>query len=255
MHLSDFELLSFDCFGTLVDWEAGIWSHLGPLAGTSPRLLDRESVLEEFAEWEARFEDQNPWDRYPEILRRVYLHLGKAWQCKLSKITLDHDADRFAHSVGLWPLFPDTQAALAYLKNHFKLVILSNVDRVSFSRTHTNLGVVFDAVYTAEDIGSYKPDRRNFEYLIHHVAKDCGVEKSGILHTAQSLFHDHVPAKSCGLANAWIDRRFGLRSSGATKEVHFKPKIDFHYKNLAEMVTAHQAEIAAATVENPLQDS
>lgn len=240
MKLSDFRVLSFDCYGTLVDWESGIWSHLSNLCATSPQILDRETVLTQYSQLEPQLQNESPWDRYPDILRRVYHHFSQAWACKLSKIIVAHDADRFGFSVPNWPVFPDTVQALQYLKQHYKLVILSNVDRASFQGTQARLGVAFDAIYTAEDIGSYKPDRRNFEFLIRRVAADLGVDQSGILHTAQSLFHDHIPAKSCGLANAWIDRRHGMASSGATQQVHFKPTIDFHFKSLAEMVDSHQ---------------
>ena len=115
---------------------------------------------------------------------------------------LDEDEHRrFGRSVPDWPAFPDSAGALGYLKRHYKLVILSNVDRESFKGSNVKLGVTFDAIHTAEDIGSYKPDPRNFEYLLNAVAKQ-GFEPADILHTAQSLFHDHVPANRFGLATA-----------------------------------------------------
>ena len=107
----------------------------------------------------------------------------------------------------LWPAFPDTVDALRILKRHYKLVILSNVHRDGFAASNRKLGVDFDAIYTAEDVGSYKPSNANFEYLFAHLESDLGMNRADVLHTAQSLHHDHTPAKRFGLANAWIDRQ------------------------------------------------
>ena len=113
---------------------------------------------------------------------------------------------------------------------------------MSFAASNKKLGVNFDAIYTAEDIGSYKPDPRNFAYLIEHMEADLGIRRSEILHTAQSLRHDHVPAEKARLARAWIDRRFGKKGTGATGEPARPPKLDFHFKSLAELVEAHRRE-------------
>ncbi len=100
----------------------------------------------------------------------------------------------------------------------------------------------FDAIYTAEDIGSYKPDPRNFTYLIEHMEADLGIRRAEILHTAQSLRHDHVPAEKARLARAWIDRRSDKKGTGATGEPARPPQLDFHFKSLAELVEAHRKE-------------
>ena len=150
----------------------------------------------------------------------------------------DHCA--FGSSVGNWPAFPDSASALGYLKQHYKLVILSNVDRLSFAASNKKLGVTFDAVYTAEDVGSYKPDPRNFTFMLEHLEADLGISKSQVLHTAQSLHHDHVPAERAGLARAWIDRRFGQSGGGATVIPEKKPQVDFHFKSMAELAQAHR---------------
>jgi FMN phosphatase YigB (HAD superfamily) len=105
--------------------------------------------------------------------------------------------------------------------------------------------VTFDAICTAQDIGSYKPDPRNFAYLINKVA-ELGVLKRNILHTAQSLFHDHVPAQAAGLSSAWIDRRHQAEGWGATVPPAGTPKYDFRFASMAEMVKAHQAEVRGA---------
>ena len=151
--------------------------------------------------------------------------------------------ERFGGSVPDWPAFPDSAEALVYLKRHYKLVILSNTDRQSFAASNRKLGVTFDAVYTAEDIGSYKPDPRNFAYLLSHLETDLGLKPGDVLHTAQSLFHDHVPAEQAGLARAWIDRRFGMAGSGATQVPANQPKVDFHFKSMAELAEAHRKAI------------
>ncbi|MBS0562102.1 MAG: HAD hydrolase-like protein, partial [Proteobacteria bacterium] len=152
---------------------------------------------------------------------------------------------RFGASVPDWPAFPDSAEALAYLKRHYKLVILSNVDRVSFAGSNKRLGVEFDAIYTAQDIGSYKPDPRNFQYMLDKLAGQ-GIGKADILHTAQSLFHDHVPAKRFGLAGAWIDRRADQGGGwGATAKPAEDARYDFRFTSLAEMAEAHRREAAA----------
>src|SRR4051794_21597418 len=148
---------------------------------------------------------------YSDLLAEVHGQLAAAWGTAPDEA----EAARFGDSIGDWPAFPDTANALVYLKQHYRLVILSNVDRAGFQATQRRLGVVPDAVYTAQDIGSYKPDPRNFAYLIQQLAAD-GVARGQVLHVAQSLFHDHVPAQAAGLASAWIDRRHDAEGSGAT---------------------------------------
>jgi len=151
------------------------------------------------------------------------------------------EAAKFGASVGDWPAFPDTVEALSYLKQHFKLVILSNVDRMSFAGTNRRLGVEFDYIFTAQDIGSYKPDLRNFEYLLTKLGEN-GIDKSKLLQVAQSLFHDHVPANRMGIPSAWIDRRHGKAGGGATVLPDPMPHLDFRFTSLGELADAHRAE-------------
>ena len=149
----------------------------------------------------------------------------------------------YGRSIGSWPAFPDTVEALAYLKRHFRLVILSNVDNASFAASHARLEVPFDAVYTAEDIGSYKPSPRNFEYMLEKL-ETLGLDRKDVLHTAQSLFHDHGPAKQAGLASCWIDRRHDRGGGfGATVKPEATPGYDFRFVSLAEMASAHRKEL------------
>ncbi|MGE3875981.1 MAG: haloacid dehalogenase type II [Parvibaculaceae bacterium] len=239
MKLSDFKALTFDCYGTLIDWETGLWNALQPLLSAGRLDIEREKALDIFSGLETEQERETPSLLYSTLLAVVHSRMAKSWG-----VHAHADLhDRFGDSIPDWPAFPDSAAALAYLKRHFKLVILSNVDRKSFAASSKKLGVTFDAVHTAEDIGSYKPDPRNFAYLIDHVEADLGIGKSEILHTAQSLHHDHVPAERSGLARAWIDRRFGKQGSGATAKVANPPKVDFHFKSLAEMAEAHRKEM------------
>jgi len=239
--LTDFELLSFDCYGTLIDWETGIWDALQPLLMRGgERVIDRRQALALFAAEESRIQREQPALPYPAVLAQVHAACAREVGLKTTP-SLDRD---FGCSIGQWPAFPDTAEALRALQRRFRLVILSNVDRASFAASNRKLGVTFDAVYTAEQIGSYKPSAANFRYLVEHVGKDLGVEAEGILHTAQSLYHDHAPARACGLANCWIDR--GRQSqggtAGATSAVSERPEVDFLYFSLAELAEAVRVE-------------
>ncbi len=240
MRLDDFAALTFDCYGTLIDWESGILAAARPwIAARRPGLSD-DALLEAFGRVEHAVEAAHPTMRYSQLLAEVHQSLARELG-----ITPDAaEAARFAASIRDWPPFPDSVEALRYLKRHYKLVILSTVDRASFAASNEKLGVVFDAVVTAEDVGSYKPDRRNFEALLATMAK-LGVPKEKILHTAQSLYHDHVPAKAIGLTSAWIDRRRGKAGGGATPAAA-PVAPDFVFAGMAEFVAAHRALAAAA---------
>jgi 2-haloalkanoic acid dehalogenase type II len=218
MKLSDVRLLSFDCYGTLIDWEFGITDVVTRLAqpyGVHPM---EQQILSLFASHETRVQDANPTWTYPVILaetwRRMATSLGlpsrenQPEQCEL-------DAHTFASSVPTWPAFPDSHQALLDLQGQCKLVILSNVDNASFAGSNAQLGVTFDAILTAQDIGSYKPDVRNFHVLLEQ-ARSMGVGPEQHLHVAQSLFHDHVPAQSVGLKTVWINRYGAKRASASS---------------------------------------
>ncbi|HEX3573258.1 MAG TPA: haloacid dehalogenase type II [Rhodopila sp.] len=252
MKLSDFQALTFDCYGTLIDWESGIHAALAPLLNrTAPHAgphqagmglarsgieLSRDSVLEAFARLEARQQEKTPDMLYPDVLAEVHGQLAIEWD-----VARDRNEDAaFGRSIADWPPFPDTVEALHYLKQHFRLVILSNVDRASFHATNQRLGEPFDAIYTAQDIGSYKPDLRNFHYLVDRL-KEQGTSQEKILHVAQSLFHDHVPANALGLVSAWIDRRQNAAGSGATAPVSPGVRYDFRFASLGALAEAHRS--------------
>lgn len=238
MKLTDFKVLTFDCYGTLIDWESGLWSALQPLLAAAGGTLSRDAVLESFARHEAAQEAETPRMIYADLLAEVHRRLA----AELGARVEEEAHRRFGASVPDWPAFPDSPEALAYLKRHYQLVILSNVDRTSFAGSSRRLGVAFDAVFTAQDIGSYKPDPANFRYLLERLA-ERGVAKETILHTAQSLFHDHAPAQAAGLRTAWIDRRADQSGWGATAAPPEGARWDFRFPSLAAMAAAHRAEM------------
>lgn len=235
MRLTDFKALTFDCYGTLIDWEAGMMRALGGLVEKSNRKLTRDLILEAHARHESAQQRQTPAMRYCDLLSIVYKRLAEEWSVAVS---ID-ECEEYGRSVRHWPAFVDSPDALRYLKKFYKLIILSNVDNRSFSFSNAVLSVEFDAIYTAEDIGSYKPDDRNFSYMLEH-AGDLGLAKGDILHTAESLFHDHVPARRHGIANCWIYRRHAQKGFGATMDPGQAPQIDFKFNSMAELVKAHQ---------------
>ena len=235
MQLSDFRALSFDCYGTLIDWETGLSNALRPLMAQSGATA--EELIGAYGPIEHAIEAEFPGERYSALLEKAYERLSEQFGVEPAP----EGSRAFGQSVGDWPAFPDSADALRYLKQHFKLIILSNVDRASFARSSQRLGVEFDHVFTAEEIGSYKPDLRNFEYLLARL-DEAGIAKDDMLHTAQSLFHDHVPANRMGIASAWIDRRHDQQGSGATPLPDPMPSFDFRFTSLGEMAAAHRAE-------------
>jgi 2-haloacid dehalogenase len=237
--LGQFEALSFDCYGTLIDWEAGLLQALEPLLARASSRPTAQAALEAYAEAEGEAEAAHPADPYPEILSRVWAALAARWGVADDP----RERRRFGRSVGDWPAFPDSPGALRRLKARFKLVILSNVDRASFAESNRRLGVEFDRIITAQDLGSYKPDPRNFEALVEAV-ETLGVPRDKLLHVAQSLYHDHVPAQAIGLATAWIDRRAGQEGGGATLRPGSEVHPDFVFPTLGALADAADAESA-----------
>ena len=239
MKLGDFKVLTFDCYGTLIDWEAGICAALMPLASKTSGALSREQLLNTFAKHESAQQALTPAMPYSQLLSVVYQRLAAEWGLGASR----QEAAAFGASVADWPEFADSVSALRYLKGHYRLVILSNVDRVSFRASNERLQVDFDAIYCAQDIGSYKPDPRNFEYLLRHLQADFGLQRPDVLHTAQSLYHDHAPANQFGIASAWITRGRKGQGGGATLAPAIMPTYSFSFDDLAGLVSAHQREL------------
>lgn len=238
MKLTQFKALTFDCYGTLIDWESGMIEALKPLTGKVGRALDRDAVLEAHARHESAQQLQTPAKLYRDLLPVVYRRLAEEWGVTATWA----ECVAYGRSIAHWPAFADSASSLQYLKQHYKLAILSNVDNESFAASNERLKVAFDAIYTAEDIGSYKPSNRNFDYMLEKL-KTLGIKKHQVLHTAESLFHDHVSANKHGLASCWIHRRHDQKGFGATMNPGETPKYAFSFNSMADLVTAHRNEL------------
>jgi 2-haloacid dehalogenase len=236
MNLTDFEALSFDCYGTLIDWEAGLSAVLDPWARARGLDQTSEQLLTEYSAAEAAAETGHPAEVYPDILARSMRLLGD----RLGAEVTGEQAARLARSVPDWPAFGDSRDALLALGKRFKLIILSNVDRASFAASNTRLGVEFTSVITAQDVGSYKPSPRNFDALAAEAAR-LGIGPGKLLHVAQSLFHDHVPAKRAGLPTVWINRRHARPGWGATPQPPAPVTPDWEFPSMAAFAAAVEA--------------
>jgi 2-haloacid dehalogenase len=212
------EVLTFDCYGTLIDWEAGIAAGLGSVVRAHGREVPGEELLAAFARHEAEIE-AGPYLRYREVLARACRGVCSDLEIAPS----DDEVVAFAGSVGDWPAFPDSTAALAALAERFRLAVLTNCDDDLFAASNRRLGVRFDWIITAQQAGSYKPSHRNFELAFDRI----GRPRDRILHVAQSLFHDHVPARELGLRSVWINRRADREGSGATPPATASPDATF----------------------------
>ncbi|KAI0141922.1 HAD-superfamily hydrolase [Xylariaceae sp. FL1272] len=253
--LTSFTTLSFDVYATLIDWETGIYTALAPLNDRLPESHalknNRRGLLVMYTYFEGVLEHRYPDMKYAQLLGEVYMEMAAQLGIPLdpSLSSTDEEKVAFGSTVGIWPAFPDTVEALRVLGKRYKLIVLSNVDRESFERTRTGplQGIQFDAVYTAQEIGSYKPDVRNFEYMIQHARNDLGVGKEGFLHTAQALKHDHVPAKKAGLKSCWIERAgdeavIGVKLGDFGKEV----ELAYRFKTLGDMAEAVETAFGCA---------
>ena len=226
-----FEVLSFDCYGTLIDWETGILRGLREVL-VNGEAADDDDLLAEFARAEAATE-AGSYRRYREILGRAIREVGRG----LGIEPTGEQAAAFADSVGDWPAFPDSAAALARLSSRFRLAVITNCDDDLFARSQARLQVAFDWVITAQQVGSYKPNPRNFEYAFEKI----GLPRERILHVAQSLFHDHVPAKKLGMTTVWINRRHDRPGSGATPPAEATP--DLTFPDMATFANAATSEV------------
>jgi 2-haloacid dehalogenase len=213
LDLTGFRALSFDCYGTLIDWETGIAAVLAPWAREQGIEQGNEQLLRAYGGHEGEVQREMPSALYPDILATAFRRTGEALGAPVS----DEWANRLGGSVGDWPAFPDSPDALARLAGHYKLIIVSNVHRAGFAASNERLRGDFAAIITAEDVGAYKPAENHFRAL-DAALPGLGVDRSELLHVAQSLFHDHVPAKREGLPSVWINRHHDRDGSGATPE-------------------------------------
>ncbi len=237
--IGDFRVLTFDTFGTLIDWETGIWEALAGLRDRLSRRIERDEALEGFAKAETAAQEATPGRLYRDLLSDVHDRLAREWGVEPEAA----ESAAFGASVPDWPAFSDSAEALAYLRGHFRLATITNCDRKSYEGASKRLGEPWHAIWTAEDIGSYKPDPRNFEFLIAHAKSEFGASPADILHVAQSLHHDIVPAARFGLPyTAWIDRRSGDARPGATLPPASAVSPTWRFTTLAELARQHRLE-------------
>jgi len=229
---AQFDAITFDCYGTLIDWEIGLADAFRAVLPAHGVGADDEDVLARYARYEAAAE-AGPYLPYRDILitglRGVAAEFGIA--------PTDDEAAAFGGSVVDWPAFPDSRAALAHLKERFRLGVLTNCDDDLFAASEAELGVEFDWVVTAQQVGSYKPSEANFHALFARLA----IPRGRILHVAQSLFHDHAPAKRLGLTTVWIDRRHDKPGAGATPPAEATP--DATFPDMASFTAAAAAAV------------
>jgi len=239
--LHEFKALTFDCFGTLIDWETGILNVLRPWAERADLDASDDALLAAFAAAEPAEEKEHPAALYRDILRGTMRRIGD----ELSAPVSDDDAEALATSVPDWPAFEDTPRALADLQTRAMLIVVSNVDRESFEGAAPRLGVTLDALVTAEDVGAYKPDFRMFRAALEAVA-GFDVKPREHLHVAQSLHHDIAPASGLGIATCWIDRRAG-KPGGATPETPGNIRPGWMFTSMREFADAVEASAHAAS--------
>ena len=213
-----FEAITFDCYGTLIDWEAGLTAAFQPVLLAHGSEAAGADLLARYARHEAAAE-AGPYLRYRDVLATSLRGVA----AELDFEPTPDEVATFSGSVVDWPAFSDAAAALASLKERYRLGVLTNCDDDLFASSNERLGVEFDWIVTAEQVGSYKPDERNFHALLDRL----GLPREGILHVAQSLFHDHVPAQRLGFSTVWIDRRQDQVGSGATPDAAATPDATF----------------------------
>lgn len=232
MNLSRFDVVTFDCYGTLVDWETGMLSVLQPLLRRHGHDLGRQRILDLYAEGEAQAE-AGAYRSYRDVLAAATRHVGE----RLGFVVDDTEAGALASSLPDWPVFPDTVAALRDLSRCVRLGIISNVDDDLFAGTARHLspgrdpgGDVFTWITTAQQARAYKPATAPFELALSRVA-EAGVDASRVLHAGQSVFHDVVPARKLGLATVLVERR----GRGATPEVGDGAEPDLRVPDMAAL--------------------
>ncbi|MBP5973895.1 haloacid dehalogenase type II [Brasilonema sp. CT11] len=220
INLNQYEVLTFDCYGTLIDWEKGVLEALQPVLQSHHIQLSENEILEWFARFESSLE-QGEYRNYKDVLKGVVQKFGEQFGFTPSSGQLNALAD----SVKDWQPFSDTVEALKTLKRRFKLAIISNVDDSLFALTAKHLQVEFDEIVTAEQVKSYKPCVQNFHVAIARIA-EIGISSEKILHVACSVYHDIVPANSLGLSTVWVNRRLGQEGSGAALSAQGKPDLE-----------------------------
>jgi 2-haloacid dehalogenase len=216
-HFGRFDVLTLDCYGTLIDWETGLRAALHAAYPDGWPAGDKE-LLEHFAVHEAATE-RGDYRTFREILAHCLRRLAGDYGIDVG----EDSVRRFSESVGDWPAFPDSTDALRRLARRFRLAVITNCDDDLFASSNERLGVRFDWIITAQQVHSYKPSLRNFGRAFDVI----GIPRERILHVAQSLYHDHVPAKRLGMTTVWIDRRHDREGFGATPPAEAEPDLTF----------------------------
>ena len=224
MGFDSIRLITFDCYGTLIDWESGLLAALRPMFLRHSKAIPDQQLLEEYGEAEAALE-AGPYLRYREVLAQSVQQMG----CRLGVPVSAEQGSVFAGSLVRWEPFPDTVSALQSLSKKFRLGIISNIDDDLFAESSKKLGVEFDFVVTAQQVKSYKPSLRNFEEALRR----GGLSKEQVLHAGQSLYHDIAPANALGIQNVWVNRPSVRPGSGAAKPSVATPT--YQVSSLAEL--------------------
>ena len=230
LDLRNFDVITFDCYGTLIDWESGLLSALAQFRETGALTVSNEALLRSFAILESTLEE-GEYQRYRDVLRGVMRGLSTRYSVPEAGVNLE----ALAESLPSWQPFPDTVEALQRLRVHYKIGIISNIDVDLFAGTARHLNVEIDYLITAEQVGAYKPSHRNFDYALETI----GIPRERLLHAAQSRFHDIAPARALGIANVWVNRRSGRDGEGATALSTAVPDLEVpDLKTLADRVDA-----------------
>jgi 2-haloacid dehalogenase len=216
LDFSRFEWLSFDCYGTLVDWESGILGYLRPLLQSRSCNIDDAAILNLYSRFEPQ-EQSGKYRSYREVLASVLRDFAHDLHVEVS----EGEATGLAESIRTWQPFDDTVNGLQRLHSRYKLAVLSNIDDDLFAYSARKLEVQFDAVVTAQQAGSYKPSHRNFEALLERI----GVPRTELLHVAESLYHDVGPAKDLGIATVWVNRRKG-KAAAASQLINVQAEVE-----------------------------
>jgi 2-haloacid dehalogenase len=217
LNFDDYAVLTFDCYGTLIDWESGIWQALVPVLARHNINVTANRALELYGELESEAE-RGEYREYRSVLRTVLAGLGS----HLGFVPAGSELAQFSESVKDWPAFADSTSALQELNKKYKLAIVSNIDDDLFAYSAQRLQVKFDWIITAQQAKSYKPSLANFQLAFRRI----GLPQKQILHVAQSLYHDIVPANALGLSTVWVNRRHNKEGTGATPSAGAKPDVE-----------------------------
>ena len=237
MKLRDFNTLTFDVVGTLIDFETGILGWFRPMLGRHGVSKTDEEILTTFAAVEDTYQRESPEKPFTEMLPLIYRDMASGWGIG----PCDEDAESFRHSIQSWPPFPDTVGALEELGTRYRLVAVTNADAWALERMSANMGDPFQERVTCDEVGVNKPSPKVFEYVLDKLAP-AGVQKKDILHTAQSQYHDIAPASALGFATMWIERRHGKGGFGATPKPEKLATPTFHAASMADFIRQAREE-------------